>query len=144
MRLCFYVRSLGIGWIDTLTPAASIAPNVDMLKNWLNGLVAGGAKLKHVVLVAGGKAYDPQLGHYKTPAKETDPRIMGPNFYYDQEDFLKEFEAEHGVTWTVLRPDGIFGPSLGSPMNLVNGMAVFAAISKELNIPLRFPGSFAA
>ena len=34
----------------------------------------------------GGKAYGSDLGPYKTPAREDDPRLMSPNFYYDQED----------------------------------------------------------
>lgn len=131
-------------YVEKENDAAAIEPNVAMLANALDALLAVGAKLQHVVLFGGGKAYGPHLGAYKTPAKESDPRIMGPMFYYDQEDFLKGWGAANGVAWTVLRPDGIFGPSLGSPMNLVNGLSVYAAICRELNVPLRFPGNHQA
>jgi hypothetical protein len=32
------------------------------------------------------------------------------------------------------------GPSLNSPMNLVTGLATYAAMSRELGLPLRYPG----
>jgi nucleoside-diphosphate-sugar epimerase len=131
-------------YVERGSNAAAIEPNVAMLANALDALVARGAKVQHVVLFGGGKAYGPHLGPYKTPAKESDPRILGPMFYYDQEDFLKEWGFTHSVPWTVLRPDGIFGPSLGSPMNLVNGLSVYAAICRELGVPLRFPGNHVA
>lgn len=128
-------------YVETGSNAAAVKPNLEMLSNSLEALIAVGAKLQHVVLVGGGKAYGVHLGKFKTPAKEDDPRILGPMFYYDQEDFLKDWGSKHSVSWTVLRPDGIYGPSLGSPMNLVNGLSVYAAICRELNVPLRFPGN---
>jgi nucleoside-diphosphate-sugar epimerase len=131
-------------YVEKGSNAAAIEPNVAMLANALDALLTIGAKLQHVVLFGGGKAYGPHLGAYKTPAKENDPRILGPMFYYDQEDFLQTWGSKHSVPWTVLRPDGIFGPSLGSPMNLVNGLAVYAAVCRELNVPLRFPGNHQA
>lgn len=39
---------------------------------------------------AGAKWYGQHLGMYKTPAKETDPRYMTPNFYYDMVDYCQE------------------------------------------------------
>jgi len=33
------------------------------------------------------------------------------------------------------------GPSLNSPMNLVTSLAAYAAMSRELGVPLRFPGT---
>jgi len=131
-------------YVEKGSNAAAIEPNVAMLANALEALITRGAKLQHVVLFGGGKAYGPHLGAYKTPAKESDPRILGPMFYYDQEDFLKDWGSRNSVPWTVLRPDAIFGPSLGSPMNLINGMTVYAAVCRELNVPLRFPGTHQA
>lgn len=131
-------------YVETRSNATAVEPNVAMLANALDSLVAVGARLQHVVLFGGGKAYGPHLGAYKTPAKESDPRVQGPMFYYDQEDFLEAWGARNSVPWTVLRPDGIFGPSLGSPMNLVNGLSVYAAVCRELGVPLRFPGTHLA
>ena len=44
----------------------------------------------------------------------------------------------------MLRPDVVIGFSTGSPMNLLTAIAVFAALSKDAGVPLRFPGSAAA
>lgn len=126
------------------TMAEAVGPNVAMLKNILAHLSAAAAPLRRVVLVGGGKSYGPHLGPYRTPAKESDPRVMGPIFYDDQEDVLRSWSAETGGSWTVVRPDAMVGPSLGSPMNLVTGIATFALISKQRGLALRFPGSFEA
>jgi len=84
------------------------------------------------------------MGFFNTPAKETDPRIVQPNFYYDQEDLLREVAAERGFRLTVFRPEGVIGYAVGNPMNLLMVIAVYASICKELGQPLRFPGSLAA
>ncbi len=114
--------------------------NLAMLRNLLDALDAAKTSIGSVVLVTGAKAYGPHLGPYKTPAKESDPRVIGPLFYYDQVDALREWADRHGVGWTELRPDGIIGHSVGSPMNLLHGMAAYGTISAELGLPLRFPG----
>ncbi|MDR8397114.1 SDR family oxidoreductase [Paraburkholderia sp. USG1] len=124
--------------------AAAVEPNASMLGNVLKGLRIAGARLQSVVLIGGGKSYAEHLGAYKSPAKESDPRFMGPIFYNDQEDILWARAQTQGYNWTVLRPDAVIGPSIGSPMNLVMGIAAFAVTSRELNVPLRFPGSLAA
>ena len=69
---------------------------------------------------------------------------MPPNFYYDQEDFLRARQA--GKRWhlTALRPEAVIGYAVGNPMNLLMVVAVYAAISRELGLPLRFPGTEAA
>jgi nucleoside-diphosphate-sugar epimerase len=119
----------------------AVTPNTTMLKNTLDALVSAGADLESVVVIGGGKSYGEHLGPYKTPAKESDPRFLGPIFYNNQEDLLKEEASRRGFSWTVLRPDGVFGFSSGSPMNIVNGLAVFASLSKQAGVPLRFPGT---
>ena len=119
---------------------AAVAPNTAMLVNTLDAFQSLGVNLTRVVMVGGGKSYGEHLGHYKTPAKESDPRFLGPIFYNNQEDALKQRAIDRKFSWTVLRPDGVFGFSAGSPMNIVNGLAVFAAVSKEQGVPLRFPG----
>ena len=66
---------------------------------------------------------------------------MPPNFYYDQEDLLRSRQKGSKWNFTILRPGGaICGISLGSPMNLISVIAVYAAISRELGLPFRFPG----
>ncbi len=117
-------------------------PNVAMLANLLEGLGTRSQPVERIILLGGGKSYGPHLGPYRTPARESDPRVMGPIFYDRQQDLLEAWCAKVGTDWTILRPDAVFGPSLGSPMNMVTSLAVFAAISRELGMELRFPGSF--
>ncbi|MEU2349096.1 SDR family oxidoreductase [Modestobacter sp. NPDC049651] len=118
--------------------------NVALLRNTLDGLAAAGAPLEHVTLYQGGKAYGAHMGFFNTPAKERDPRIVQPNFYYDQEDLLRAVAAERGSRLTVLRPEGVIGYAVGNPMNLLMVIAVHASITRALGQPLRFPGSLAA
>ena len=120
------------------------AVNLALLKNLVEAVVSTSSSLQRVVLMQGGKVYGVHLGHYKTPAKETDARHMPPDFYYDQEDYLRSRSQQAGWTWTALRPSAVCGFAVGNPMNLLTVIAVFAAISKELGLPLRFPGKKAA
>ena len=104
-------------------------------------VISGVAKnLERVVLQEGSKAYGRQLGPFKTPAFESDSRHMPPNFYYEQEDFLIEFQKGKNWTWAVLRPEAVCGFAVGNPMNLIMCFGVYAAISKELGMPLKYPG----
>lgn len=122
------------------TMAETTAPNVAMLSNTLDALAKAGAELERVILIGGGKSYGEHLGPYKVPAKEHHPRLLGPIFYNNQEDLLRERSEQLGYGWTVLRPDAVIGLSTGSPMNLLTCIAVFASLSKAAGVPLRFPG----
>src|SRR5215207_7086767 len=116
------------------------APNLAMLANAVAAIEAASPGLERVVLVEGNKIYGSHLGPFKTPAKETDPPHMPPNFYWDQEQWLRERQSRKGWSYAVLRPHTVCGFALGSPMNIITVIAVYAAISKELGLPLRFPG----
>lgn len=115
--------------------------NDALLQNALDKLQAVGAPLTHVTIYQGGKAYGHHLGFFNTPAKETDPRLIAPHFYYTQEDLLRRVGKERGFAWTALRPEGVTGYATGNPMNLLLVIGVYAAINKELGLPLRFPGT---
>ena len=131
-------------YIEKDTPGERSEVNVALLRNLLTVVERNAPGLKHVTLYQGGKAYGADLGPFKTPAREDDPRLMGPNFYYDQEDFLRELQAGKRWNFSILRPEAVCGYAVGNPMNLTMVIAVYAAISKELGLPLRFPGSEAA
>jgi hypothetical protein len=96
--------------------------------------------LKRVVLVTGTKYYGVHLGPLKTPMRETDPRHMPPNYYFDQIDWLTAYQRGKEWDWVELRPQTLCGFSPGSPMSILPAIAVYAAISRELGLPLRFPG----
>ncbi len=119
--------AVNLGMLQTLTKAAEQLPS-----------------LQRVVLYEGVKYYGVHLGAFKTPAKEDDARHLPPNFYYDQEDWLRAYSQGKHWTMAALRPDVVCGFAVGNPMNLTLVIAVYAAICKEMGVPLRFPGSAAA
>jgi len=70
------------------------------------------------------------------------PRLQIQNFYYTQEDILfEEIKKIETVTWSIHRPNMIFGFSPYSLMNIVGTLCVYAAICKHEGSPLLFPGS---
>ncbi len=131
-------------YIEKKTAAEKSAVNVAILRNLLDAVQSIGTSLQHITFYQGGKAYGADLGPFKTPAREDDPRLMPPNFYYDQEDFLRDRQKGMDWHWTALRPEAICGFAVGNPMNLAMVIAVYAVISKALGLPLRFPGTESA
>lgn len=121
-------------------PAKHVEVNLNMFSNTLDAAEEAADALERVVLMQGAKAYGVHLGPIKTPAKEDDARHMPPNFYYSQEDYMRESQKGKDWTWTILRPDVVCGFSVGKPMNLAMVIGAYASISKELGLPLRFPG----
>ena len=128
-------------YIERPTATERSEVNVTILKNLLDLVEKTSPFLRHVTFYQGGKAYGADLGPFKTPAREDDPRLMPPNLYYDQEDLLRKRQLGKAWHWTALRPEATTGFGLGNPMNLGMSIAVYAAISKELGLPLRFPGT---
>jgi nucleoside-diphosphate-sugar epimerase len=116
------------------------APNLAMLANAVEAIEAASPRLQHVHLVEGTKWYGSHLGPFRTPAREDDPPHMLPNFYVDQEMWLRDRQAGKPWSWSALRPQTVCGFALGNPMNIATVIATYAAISKELGLPLRFPG----
>jgi len=116
------------------------APNLAMLVNAVEPIERASPGLRHVHLVEGNKIYGSHLGPFKTPAKEDDPPHMLPNFYWDQEQWLRRHREGKRWTWSALRPHTVCGFAVGNPMNITTVIGVYAAISKELGLPLRFPG----
>ncbi|MDO8595950.1 MAG: SDR family oxidoreductase [Sulfuricaulis sp.] len=127
------------------TPRATLAdevqPNLAMLVNLITAVESASPHLRHVAIVHGSKWYGNHLGPYKTPAKEDDPRHMPPNFYYDQQDWIVAHQRGKPWSWSSWRPHGLCGISVGSAMNQLTALAVYATITRELNLPLRFPGT---
>jgi hypothetical protein len=117
-----------------------------MLAAVLDPLVELADGLRHVTLLQGTKAYGVHLGlPVPVPAKERAPRVEHPNFYFDQEDHLLGLRARTGGSWatTILRPQVVYGESLGSPMNLIPAIGAYAALRREDGLPLAFPGGAA-
>ena len=128
-------------YIEKPTWAAMVAPNMALLTNLMDAVEPAAEALQHVNLMHGTKWYGNHLGPFKTPAKETDPGHIPPNFYYDQQAFIVDRQKGKAWTWSSARPHAICGFAIGNPMNLVMVLAVYATISKALGLPLRHPGS---
>ena len=128
-------------YLERPTMAEAVAPNLALLVNTVDAVEPAAQRLKHVHLLQGTKYYGNHLGVFKTPAKETDPRHMPPNFYYDQEDFIRGRQAGKAWSWSASRPHAVCGFAVGNPMNLAMVIAVYAAVSRELGLPLSFPGT---
>lgn len=120
--------------------AAEIAPNTAMLANLVGRLEDCAPGLAHVQLMHGAKWYGTYLGAYRTPAREDDPRPDPPNFYHAQQDWLAARQAGKAWSWSALRPHFVWGFSTGSAMNLLTGIACWAAIAKHEGRPLAWPG----
>ena len=118
-----------------------VASNVAMLRHLLDALEAGAPHLAHVHLVTGSKWYGIHLGPGPSPAREDAARHMPPNFYFDQQDLLAARQVGKSWTWSSSRPNVIYDFAPERTRNLVPTIGAWAAISKELGLPLDFPGN---
>ena len=137
----FELPGLFAGWTD----AEQIETNGAMLRNLFEPLLAAGDALEHVSLMHGTKAYGihhPAIGPrgVRNPLRERDPRQPHPNFYFVQEDFLRERQSVRGWGLTVFRPTVIYGDAWGNNMNPIPALAAYAALLREAGEPLHFPG----
>jgi hypothetical protein len=111
-------------------PSETVSANSNMFFNLVKTVEAASPALEHVHL-AGHQWYGNHLGPYKTPTKEDDPRHMPPTFYYDQQDFLEEFQKGKRWTWSVGRPHAVCGFSTGGLMNLTLAIAVLRTSARH-------------
>lgn len=114
--------------------------NDRMFRNLLATVEDAAPDLAHVNLLQGTKAYGVHVEPMRAPAKERWPRHGHENFYWLQEDHLRERQAGKDWRHTIWRPQAVFGYALGSPMNLVAAVGVYAAICREVGEPCRYPG----
>jgi nucleoside-diphosphate-sugar epimerase len=124
--------------------AEQVSVNLAMLRNMVEVVEAHAPGLRHICLMEGGKAYGAHIGPFPSPAKESDPRHMPPNFYYEQEDYLRLSSVGKSWSWTALRPEAVAGFATGNPMNLLMVIAVYGSLARELGVPMSFPGPRAA
>lgn len=122
------------------TWAELVPPNLEMLVNVVTAIEDSSPNLEHVSLMQGYKVYGAHLGPFKTPARESDPPHMPPEFNVDQQHFLETRQVGKRWTWSAIRPSVVCGVALGNPMNLATAIAVYATMCKKLDVPMRFPG----
>lgn len=129
------------GWVDPEV----IERNARMVRNLFEPLSRAATGLEHVSLLQGTKAYGlhhPDIGArgVKVPLREREPRAEHPNFYFEQEDYLRARQAEGGWGLTIFRPTVIYGDAPGNHMNAIPVIGAWAALLKEEGRPLDFPG----
>ena len=124
--------------------AENVEGNLALVVNSVGVIEPISPTLERVILVQGGKYYGVHLGPHKTPSKETDPRHLPPNFYYNQQDFITDLQEGKSWHYTMLRPEAVVGFAEGIPLNTASVVAAYACICKELDVPLHYPGPEAA
>ena len=123
------------GWSDP----RQIETNGRMLRNLMEPL-GERAALEHVTILQGTKAYGGHIRPMRVPAREHQPRVEHPNFYWLHEDFLRGQSAERGYAFTIFRPQLIVGPNHGVVMNLPPVIGIYAAMRRAEGLPFSFPG----
>lgn len=118
-----------------------IEDNLAMLRNVVEAVEPHAPDLAHVHIVQGSKVYGSDLGAYKTPAKESDPRVAENNWYYAQEDYLAARSQSARWDWSASRPHGVVDPEPGVARSMPLMMGAYAAIERHLGRPLCFPGT---
>lgn len=123
------------GWSDP----HQIETNGRMLRNLIEPLAAHG-NLRHITVLQGTKAYGGAVRPMRVPAREQQPRVEHPNFYWLHEDYIAQKSAACGFDFTILRPQLIVGPNHGVVMNLPPVVGAYAAIRRHEGLPFGFPG----
>lgn len=125
------------GWHDQ----QQMQINLQMLRNVIEPLDRPDGPLQHVTIMQGGKAYGIHIhAQIAVPARERWPRDPHENFYWLQEDFLRERQARAQWHFTIMRPRIVFGDALGSNMNPIAAIGVYAWLHREQGLPLAYPG----
>jgi hypothetical protein len=112
-----------------------------MLRNLMAGLEPAAPQLRHVALLQGTKAYGVHVRPLTVPAREGRSEMYEqPNFYWAQENFLRELQHGKAWHWSILRPVLIVGETIGGAMDLIPPLGVYAAMLREQGRALDYPG----
>jgi nucleoside-diphosphate-sugar epimerase len=136
----YEIRGLSAGWFSEEV----INRNQAMLQNLVDPLLSA-AEVRHISLMQGTKAYGmhyPSIGWkgVKIPLREREPRTPHPNFYFVQEDYLRQ--KQEGMDWglTVFRPTVVYGDAVGNNMNPIPVLGAWAALLRDGGPRIGFSG----
>ena len=121
--------------------AESSEINERMLRNLVAAVEPAAAGLRHIHVVHGTKYYGHQLGPIAVPAREDGPRARGANFYFGQEDYLRAHQRGKRWSYSTSRPHTFCDLNWNEPRSIALLVAVYAAIQRELALPLVYPGT---
>ena len=126
------------GW----TRAAHVDRNAAMLRNTVEAIAPRAPKLRNITILQGPKAYGAHVKRLKPGSREDrDEDRSIPNFYWAQEDYLRDRQVGQGWGWTILRPCLVVGMAIGGAMNLLAVIGAYAALLKARGEPLHYPGA---
>jgi nucleoside-diphosphate-sugar epimerase len=116
-----------------------IDTNNSMLRNVVEPILGSTSNFQQISILQGTKVYGVHLHPIPIPARESDARDPHPNFFLDQENYVRDLGAKHGFTYTALRPQLVTGPTPGA-LNVLPAIGVYAAIQREKGEPFGFTG----
>jgi nucleoside-diphosphate-sugar epimerase len=119
-----------------------IRTNDRMLRNLFGVLEKAASDLRHVALLQGTKAYGVHVRPMLVPARENRSELHEQaNFYWNQERYIRERQQGKNWSWSILRPVLIVGDSVGSAMNVIPALGVYAAMMRRAGkTTLDYPG----
>ena len=124
------------GWFDPV----QMKRNLCLLENCIEPLITGQAPLRHVSIMQGTKAYGLHIHPLEIPARERSPRDPHENFYWLQEDYIKDRSRDCRFDYTIMRPPMVMGGAYGAVMNVATVLGIYAAICREEGRLFSFPG----
>jgi nucleoside-diphosphate-sugar epimerase len=126
------------GWVER----DQMERNLAMLANLYEAL-SDVVDLDHLSLMQGTKAYGAHVEPMVVPGRERNPRHEHENFYWLQEDYVRNRQRTEGFAWTIVRPQVIYGEAQGGNMNALPALGVYAALMRADGRSLDFPGEVA-
>jgi nucleoside-diphosphate-sugar epimerase len=119
-----------------------IRTNEAMLRNLFEPLQQRAKGLRHVALLQGTKAYGVHVRPLAVPARENRSELHEqPNFYWNQERYIRDRQKGATWSWSILRPVLIVGCSVGSAMNVIPALGVYATMMRRAGkTKLDYPG----
>ena len=119
----------------------SIGVNTAMFRNVIDAVVPRAERLAHVHVGSGHKNYGLDVGPSVTPAREDHPRYPRESFYYEQEDYIRSLQGGQPWSWSTARPTGLCDIAPGIGRSMISLICAYAAVRRELGLPLSFPGT---
>ena len=133
----FEKPGLVAGWRDQ----DQMATNLAMMRNLMDPLRTAATGLRHVSVFQGTKAYGVHVHGIEIPCRENRPRDRHENFYWLQEDYIRDAQKGADWTFTFWRPQVVFGGATGVAMNLIPIIGAYAAICREVGLPFQCPAT---
>jgi nucleoside-diphosphate-sugar epimerase len=125
------------GWRDE----RQIVTNDRMLRNLMGSLEPVSPFLKHVALLQGTKAYGVHVRPIAIPAREDRSELYEQaNFYWAQENFIRDSQQGKSWCWSILRPVLVVGLAMGGAMDLIPPLGVYAEMMRDQGRDLDYPG----